>query len=221
PPHPGPRDGGVWHPFKSQPHYQLVDFIYRHNEMPATHIDELMHIWAANDSNGTPPFANHEEIYKTINMIAEGDAPWECLSIQHVDVDHPADDHTVPPWKRANYEFWCRPIKPLLKHQISNPEFKGHIDYAPRQVFGDRHQCVWSDFMSGNWAWKECNELAKDPDNHGAMFVPIIMGSDKTTVSVATGNNEYYPLYVSNGNIHNSMRRGHGAAVSLVGFLAI
>ena len=28
------------------------------------------------------------------------------------------------------------------------------------------------------------------------MLVPIILESDKTTVSVGTGNNEYYPLYL-------------------------
>jgi hypothetical protein len=30
--------------------------------------------------------------------------------------------------------------------------------------------------------------IAEDPDTHGSMFVPIILGSDKTTVSVATGD---------------------------------
>jgi len=53
------------------------------------------------------------------------------------------------------------------------------------------------------------------------MFAPAIMGSDKTTVSVATGQNEYYPLYISIGNVHNSVRRAHRNALSLLGFLAI
>lgn len=53
------------------------------------------------------------------------------------------------------------------------------------------------------------------------MFVPIILGSDKTTVSVATGNNEYYPLYGSIGNVHNNVRRAHRNAVALIGFLAV
>jgi Plavaka transposase len=53
------------------------------------------------------------------------------------------------------------------------------------------------------------------------MFVPLILGSDKTTVSVATGHNEYYPLYASIGNVQNHVRRAHQNAVSLVGFLAI
>jgi Plavaka transposase len=53
------------------------------------------------------------------------------------------------------------------------------------------------------------------------MFAPVILGSDKTTVSVATGNNEYYPLYASVGNVHNNVRRAHRNALSLIGFLAI
>lgn len=53
------------------------------------------------------------------------------------------------------------------------------------------------------------------------MFAPIILGSDKTTVSVATGNTEFYPLYGSLGPVHNSVRRAHRNAVALIGFLAI
>lgn len=53
------------------------------------------------------------------------------------------------------------------------------------------------------------------------MFVPIILGSDKTTVSVGTGNNEYWPIYLSIGNIRNNVRRGHRDGLVLLGFLPI
>jgi len=53
------------------------------------------------------------------------------------------------------------------------------------------------------------------------MLVPIILGSDKTTVSVATGQNEYYPLYMSIGTVHNNVRRAHKGALALIGFLSI
>ena len=53
------------------------------------------------------------------------------------------------------------------------------------------------------------------------MFTPVILGSDKTTVSVATGQNDFYPLYASLGNVHNSVRRAHREAVSLIAFLSI
>lgn len=65
------------------------------------------------------------------------------------------------------------------------------------------------------------NILAQDPGCHGAMFVPVILGSDKTTVSIATGQTDFYPLYGSIGNVHNSVRRAHKNAVALLGFLAI
>jgi len=53
------------------------------------------------------------------------------------------------------------------------------------------------------------------------MFIPVILGSDKTTVSVATGQNDYWPFYGSIGNIHNHVRHAHGAGLALIAFLAI
>ena len=53
------------------------------------------------------------------------------------------------------------------------------------------------------------DKIAKDPTMHGLMFVPIILGSNKMTVSVATGQNEYYLLYMSIGNVHNGVCQAH------------
>jgi len=36
-----------------------------------------------------------------------------------------------------------------------------------------------------------------------------------------TGHTQYYPLYLSIGNVHNSVRRGHRNAVVVIAFLAI
>ena len=60
-----------------------------------------------------------------------------------------------------------------------------------------------------------------DPTTEGAMYCPIILGADKTTVSVATGHVEYHPLYLSIGGVHNTARRAHRNAVVPIGFLAI
>ena len=48
------------------------------------------------------------------------------------------------------------------------------------------------------------------------MFVPVVLGSDKTTVSVVMGHTEYYPLYISLGNIHNNVRQAYRDAVSIL-----
>ena len=53
------------------------------------------------------------------------------------------------------------------------------------------------------------------------MFVPIVAGSDKTTVSVVTGHQEYHPVYVSVRNLMNTAWRAHGNSVLPVAFLPI
>ena len=239
-----PADGDPdrpWYPFNSRAQFELADLVYRCDEMPAGRLDDLMDIFAALDTSGTPPFANHKELYDCIDAI-NPERTWQCISVTHADANTFVDgDPSVPAWKKATYDMWIRDPKTLIQKQLSNPEIKDFIDYAPCQVFGDNHQRVWSDFMTGNWAWEQCvsficyhydkilrwnlfdfqNKLSEDQENHGAMFVPIILGSDKTTVSVATGNNEYWPIYISTGNVHNCARRGHGQAVNLLGFLPI
>jgi hypothetical protein len=53
------------------------------------------------------------------------------------------------------------------------------------------------------------------------MFFPFMMGSDKTMVSAATGQVNYWLVYGSIGNIHNNVHRAHGSGLVLIGFLAI
>ena len=53
------------------------------------------------------------------------------------------------------------------------------------------------------------------------MFCPIVLGADKTTVSVAAGNVEYHPGYISLGNLHNNACRAHRNGVTPFMFLAI
>jgi len=65
------------------------------------------------------------------------------------------------------------------------------------------------------------DEIGKGPDIHGIMLVPVDLSSDKTTASVATGQNEFYPLYMSPGNIKNYTRQSHKDAVALTGFFVI
>ena len=51
--------------------------------------------------------------------------------------------------------------------------------------------------------------------------MPVILGSDKTIALIGMGHVEYYPLYLSIGNLHNGARRVHAHGVVIIGFLAI
>ncbi|KAI6039615.1 hypothetical protein EDC04DRAFT_2867920 [Pisolithus marmoratus] len=80
----------------------------------------------------------------------------------------------------------------------------------------------WEDFMSGDWAWEEADKIISiNSLTTRATLVPIILGSDKTTVSIATGQMDYYPLYLSIRNVCNTTHHVHCNAVVLIGFLAM
>jgi Plavaka transposase len=53
------------------------------------------------------------------------------------------------------------------------------------------------------------------------MFVPVCGGSDKTTTTVGTGQQEHHPIYQSPGNLSNVARRLRGSALLPVAFLPI
>jgi hypothetical protein len=53
------------------------------------------------------------------------------------------------------------------------------------------------------------------------MFVPVIAGNDKMTVSVATGHQEFHPLYISAGNMSGIARRSHEGGVIPAAILPI
>ncbi|KAF8488764.1 hypothetical protein F5888DRAFT_1796301 [Russula emetica] len=188
--------------------------------MSAGHIDTLLNLWAASllGHGDEPPFSNHTKLYDTIDSTPLGDVPWEAFNLKYGDT---LPENEVPAWMTSEYVVWFRDPHFVIRNVLSNPDFEGEFDYAPYQEYDVSGNHRFQDFMSGNWAWKQADEIAKDPNTHGSMFVPIILGSDKTTVSVGTGHTEYYPIYSSIGNIHNNVRRAHRNGVVLLGFLAI
>ncbi|KAI0246259.1 hypothetical protein BJV78DRAFT_1277264 [Lactifluus subvellereus] len=188
--------------------------------MPGTEIDKLMQIWAdLLPADQDPPYADHSDVYNTIDSTILGDAPWQSFSVAYTGELPVVGD--IPPWMLVEYDIWCRDPRVILQIQLGNPDFKDEFDYAPFQRFDDNGEREWKDFMSVNWGYWQADIIAKDPQTHGALFVPVILGSDKTTVSVATGQNEFYPLYISNGNIHNNVRCAHHDGVSVLRFLSI
>ncbi|KAI6154962.1 hypothetical protein BKA82DRAFT_22386 [Pisolithus tinctorius] len=120
------------------------------------------------------------------------------------------------------YDIWFRDPKDVIHDMLSRPNFLRDMDYRPFWEYEsatDKRQ--WEDFMSGDWAWTQADIISRDSTMHGSTFVPIILGSDKTTVSVTTSQNDYYPLYLSIGNMSNKVRRAHRNSVTLIAFLAI
>jgi len=151
PPNPSPLPDD-YSPYESRAAFQLAEFLYSREQMPAGKIDELLAIMASMYDKD-PPFHSHKDMYDTINATRHGDSPWKSFSVTYSGA---MPDHGDPPsWMTAEYDVWYRDPKVVLEHQLANPDFKGEIDYAAKVVLdedGHREVC---DLMSGQWAFEQ------------------------------------------------------------------
>lgn len=242
---PSPRETplqGDWTPFSSEVQFKIADLLYRRAELSMSNIDLLLDLWAESledlDASQGAPFKNHEELFSTIDSSTLGDIPWQCLVTE---ISDDVDEHS-PKWMQTQYEVWYRDPADVVSAMLSNPDFDGQFDLSPYVDLDAGGKRRWNNVMSGNMAWRRSvstfasfilsipcpygavqqdDIFASDPTTEGSMYCPIILGSDKTTVSVATGHVEYHPLYLSIGNPHNAVQRAHRNAVIPIAFLAI
>ena len=134
PPEPFAKDDFT--PFSGRVAFQLADLLYRHDQMPAGNINELMELWAANigpDLN--PPFANKQDLYDTVDSIDLADVPWQSFSVSFNGKIRKGD---TTPWKHASYEVWFRDPQAILHNQLGNPDFTCEMDFAPKEVHDEK-----------------------------------------------------------------------------------
>jgi hypothetical protein len=158
PPTPPPVDENgeplPFFPYKDAEEFKLANFLFKRNQMPGTEIDELMQIWANTLPAGQdPPFADHNDLYNTIDATILGDAPWQSFSVTYS--GELPENGNIPPWMLAEYDVWFRDPKVVLQNQLGNPDFKDEFDYAPFQKFDDNGEREWKDFMSANWGYQQ------------------------------------------------------------------
>jgi hypothetical protein len=158
PPPPPPLDENgeplLYFPYKDCREFLLANFLFKRNQMPGTEIDKLMQIISSYLSAGEdPPFADHGDLYNTIDASTLGDAPWQSFSVTYS--GELPENTSIPPWMLAEYDVWFRDPKVVLQNQLGNPDFKDEFDYAPFQKFDDNGEREWKDFMSANWGYMQ------------------------------------------------------------------
>ncbi|KAI6147685.1 hypothetical protein BKA82DRAFT_4329832 [Pisolithus tinctorius] len=195
---------------------------------------------------GNPLFTNHTDLYCVIDSMSVGTVKWENFKITYkrkwdgqdepdeqdevIELGSPGgqdgqdgQDEPEAPWMFDIYDVWYRDPRQVIHNLLRHADIKDKMDFIPYWEFNaTSDQRHWEDFMLGDWAWDEADKIISDNPLVGrATLVPIILGSDKTTVSVATGQTDYYLLYLSIGNVHNTTHHAHCDVVVLIGFLAM
>lgn len=141
-----------WSPFENGLTFQLADFLYRDEQMSGANLDHLFALWAQRDQDGQgSPFTNHKQMYSQIDAIEQGYAPWQCMETRYNGVV----DDASPIWKTRTYEVWHRNPNDILRNLLDNPDFHDAFDATPLQLFGPDDRRHWTDFMTGNYAWRQ------------------------------------------------------------------
>ncbi|KAI6141331.1 hypothetical protein BKA82DRAFT_4018909 [Pisolithus tinctorius] len=196
PPLSAERSSDDWSPFQNWLEFELMDFLFRQAEMPAKKIDMLLEIWATLllALHGEPLFTNQKDLYHIINSTSVGEVKWESFVVWYANNGQDGQDSNMAPWMLDSYDVWSMILQTIKGTGRISCQEPGH---RMRQI------------------------ISENPMTAGATLIPIILGSDKTTVSVATGQTDYYPLYLSIGNVRNTVHYAHCSVVVLIGFLAM
>ncbi|KAI0745331.1 hypothetical protein C8Q76DRAFT_764613 [Earliella scabrosa] len=209
-------------PFADRPSFECAELLFEKMSASQGDVDELFNILRAKNildghEDSEPIFRSHAHMLDTIDDIKLGATSWTTFSVRWngpVTADSPS-------WKRQRFIVHTRDPLAVMKAMCASADFNGSWQTRPFKEFNENGTRVFTDIMSAHWAWKQADLISEDPSTHGAMFTPFCLAADKTTVSVATGNQEYHPLYIMSGNVTNEMRRAHRDAVVPLAFLAI
>jgi hypothetical protein len=147
---PAPDD---FSPYENGAHFKLAELLYCHVQMPKSHINNLMQIWACqlDDPDADPPFANADDLYATIDATKLDDVAWESFTVSYN--GEITDDDA--PWKHTSFDVWFHDPLKVLKNQLSNRDFANKMDLAPKKVTDKEGKRRYQDFMSGQWAWRQ------------------------------------------------------------------
>lgn len=152
-----------WSPFSSQADFLIVDFLFWRVEMSAGNINDLLELWACQshgqqsnpiDGSDGAPFRSASHLYATIDAIQSGGVPWECMKVSP-NIDLTKGEDIPPAWKTKDYEVWYCDVDRVIAEMLDNPDFKDQFDTCPFIYTNSQGHRRWTDFMSGNYAWRQ------------------------------------------------------------------
>ncbi|KAH9910144.1 uncharacterized protein BXZ73DRAFT_109501 [Epithele typhae] len=155
-------------------------------------------------------FRDSKSFLDTVDLLPGPRASWSLIETRITGnrVDEKGDLMTEVVY------CWARNPVEVVVELLGNPNFRGVQSYAPRREYVDepdkptqstdtpdeRRRWVINEMSTADWWARVQEELAKRgfPD---ATIAPVMLASDKTQLSVLSGDKQAYPVYLTIGNI--------------------
>ena len=150
-----PQDQDDWTLYRNRLKFDTARHFFSKAQTPASEINNILYLWGLSlvAHQDEPPFADHQDLYETIDSTPIGDAPWKNFGIKYSG-SHPTLGDP-PSWMDQTYDVWYHDPHTVIKNILSNTDFDGEIDYAPYHDFLEDDSRRYKDFMSGDWAWEQ------------------------------------------------------------------
>lgn len=151
-----------WYPFNDRLAFEFADYHFTELQSSLAQINTGLDHWLATailagGKADNVPWRTAQEMYTTIDAIKEGPAPWRTVKFQYTG---PFPPGTPPKWMLETYELCFRDPRAVLLNQIALPDLRDHFNYAPYVQYNEKKERVWSNLMSGTWAWEEAVSVA-------------------------------------------------------------
>ncbi|KAG2111853.1 hypothetical protein BD769DRAFT_1674233 [Suillus cothurnatus] len=128
PPSCEPRSPNDWTPFHNRTEFETANLFYAQNPTPAWKIDAHLALWASTllKHGDTPPFADHRDLYATIDAIPLGEVKWESFLCLYTG-EKP--EGSYPPWMDGTFDVWYQDPHQVVQNMLANPDFTHEMDF--------------------------------------------------------------------------------------------
>ncbi|KIK15956.1 hypothetical protein PISMIDRAFT_114217 [Pisolithus microcarpus 441] len=192
----------LFYPFSSGAEWKFASWL-ANSGLSMAAIDECLSLDVIKSQRFS--FKTVKALRKLIELLPSG-PQWKYRSVK-----------TKLPTRRALQVFYRDTIE-CLQHLIHSPSNSGQVHFVPKKIYStvDRMQHIYTDWLTGDWAWELQDAL---PD--GATLLGVVLPSDKMHIT-QVGNCQAHPLLISLANISADVcRKGSTNSYLLLALLPV